>query len=33
MVTPSNPYLEYFDGYLDLVEDDFSLFRIESTLV
>ncbi len=32
MVTPSNPYFEHFDGYLELVEDDSSHFRDTSTL-
>ena len=27
MVTPLDPYLEHFDGYLELVENDTSLFR------
>ncbi len=27
MVIPSDPYLEHFDDYLQLVEDDTSLFR------
>ncbi len=27
MVIPSDPYLEQFDGYLELVEDDTSLFH------
>ena len=31
MVTPSDPYFEHFDGYLELVEDDTSLFRDMST--
>ena len=32
MVTTSDPYFEYFDGYLELVEDDASLFHHISTL-
>ncbi len=32
MVTPSDPYFEHFDGYLELVEDDSSLFRDTSAL-
>ncbi len=32
MVTPSERYLEHFDGYLELVEDDSSLFRDTSAL-
>ena len=32
MVTPLDPYFEHFDGYLELVEDDASLFRDISTL-
>ncbi len=32
MVTPSDPYLEHFGGYLELVEDDFSLFCDTSAL-
>ena len=32
MVTRSDPYLEHFDGYLELVEDDSSLFRDISAL-
>ncbi len=31
MVTPSDPYFEHFDGYLELVEDDTSLFCDMST--
>ncbi len=31
MVTPSDPYFKHFDGYLELVEDDTSLFRDMST--
>ncbi len=31
MVTPSDPYYEHFDGYLELVEDDASLFCNIST--
>ncbi len=27
MVIPSDPYLDHFDGYLELVEDDTSLFH------
>ncbi len=27
MVTPSDPYSDHFDGYLELVEDDTSLFH------
>ncbi len=27
MVTPSDPYFDHFDGYLEFVEDDASLFR------
>ena len=26
MVIPLNPYLEHFGGYMELVEDDISLF-------
>ena len=32
MVTPSDPYFEHFDGYLELVDDDSSLFRDTSAL-
>ncbi len=32
MVTQSDPYLEYFDGYIELVKDDSSLFRDTSAL-
>ncbi len=32
MVTPLDPYFEHFDGYLELVEEDFSLFHDRSTL-
>ncbi len=32
MVTPSDPYLQHFHGYLELVEDDSSLFRDTSAL-
>ncbi len=32
MVTPSDPYLEHFAGYLELVVDDSSLFRDTSVL-
>ena len=32
MVTPSDPYFEHFDDYLELVEDDVSLFCDISTL-
>ncbi len=31
MVTPLDPYFEHFDGYLELVEYDASLFRDIST--
>ncbi len=27
LVIPLDPYIEHFDGYLELVEDDSSLFR------
>ena len=33
MVTESDPYLEHFCGYLELVEVDSSFFRDESALV
>ncbi len=33
LVIPSDPYLEHFDGYLELVEDDSSLFGDQPTLV
>ncbi len=32
MVIPSDPYLDHFDGYLELVEDGSSLFRGTSAL-
>ena len=32
MVTPSDPYFEHFDGYLELVEDDSSLFHDTSAV-
>ncbi len=32
MVTPSDAYFEHFDGYLELVADDASLFRDISTI-
>ena len=32
MVTTSDPYFEYFEGYLELVEDDASIFHHISTL-
>ncbi len=32
MVIPLDPYLEHFDGYLELVEDDTSLFHDTPTL-
>ena len=31
MVTPPDSYYEHFDGYLELVENDASLFRDMST--
>ena len=33
VLTPLDPYLEYSDGYLELVEDDSSLFRDIPALV
>ncbi len=32
IITPSDPYLEHFDGYLELVEHDSSLFRDTSAM-
>ncbi len=33
MATPSDPYMEHLDGYLELVEDDSSLFQDISVMV